>query len=136
MRRARQFVDGRRVRHCNIAERIKKFNWYVQFLAEKFAHVGSACASATKKNTLRRVALLLRAIMADRPHHLCMKSRHGAAHEFGNARDLGVRRLRIGATKTDKAVTLLAKLCRRNRVIELLRNGYCDWIPSDRNAAA
>src|ERR1700719_2045647 len=126
MRRARQFVDRCRPRYCDIAERIEKFDWHVQFLAEEFAHVGSACASATKKNTLRRVALLLRAIMADGPHHLCVKSRHGAAHEFGNARDLGVRRLRIGATKTDKAVALLAKFCRRNRLIEFFRNGYRD----------
>src|SRR5258708_5520689 len=123
MRRARQFVDRRRVRHCNIAERIKKFDWDVQFLAEKFAHVGSACASATKKNTLRGVALWRSEIMADGPHRLCVRSRQRGAHEFGNARDLGVRRLGIGATKTDKAVTLLAKFCRRNRLIEFLRNG-------------
>src|SRR5882762_11462612 len=121
MRRARQFVDRCGVRYCNIAERIKKFDWDVQFLAKKFAHVGSACASATKKNTLRRVALLLRAIMADGPHHLCVKSRHGAAHEFGNARNLGVRRLRIGATKTDEAVALLSNFRRRKRFIEFLR---------------
>src|SRR5438552_18508339 len=135
MRRARQFVDRCGVRYCNIAERIKKFDRHMQFLAKKLAHVGSACASATKKNTLRRVALLLRAIMADGPHHLSVKSRHGAAHEFGNARDLRVRRLRIGAAKTDKAVSLLAKFCRRNRLIEFFGNGCSDLTPSKRNAA-
>src|SRR5438132_817085 len=107
MRRVSQFADRRGVRHGDIAERIKKIDRHLEFLAEKFPHVGSACASTTKKNPLRSVALLLRAVMADGAHYLGMKSSHRAAHEFGNTRDFGVFRLSIGAAKTDEAVAFL-----------------------------
>src|SRR5438105_3505595 len=135
MRRVRQFGDRRRVRNGDIAKRIKKFDRHLEFLAEKFAHVGSAGASATKKNALRRVALLLGAIMTDGAHHFGVKSRHGAAHEFGNARDFGVCRFGISTTETDKAIALLAKFRSCKRLVEFLRYGDGDGTAANRNAA-
>src|SRR5947209_11075961 len=113
MRRVRQLLYRRRGRDRHISQRVKIFYRQLQFLPKEFPHVGRAGRSPAKKQTLGRVALLLRAIMTDGPHHLSVKPRHRASHQFGNTSDFGVGWLGVGAAEADESVPLLSKISRR-----------------------
>src|SRR4051812_21784273 len=94
----------------------------LEFLAKEFAHVRHARAAAAEENSSRRSALLLCAIMTDRPHDLRMQSRHGTADDFRDARDIRVGGLCVSAAETYKSFAFLTKLRRRHRLAEFLRD--------------
>src|SRR6266566_3069361 len=80
MRRSPELFNGHRASHRHIAHWIKRLDGQLQFLLKKFAHVRHTRASAAKENALRRTSLLLRTVMADGTHQLCVQPRHRTAN--------------------------------------------------------
>ena len=82
MGRLRNLLEVRGAGDGHLAQRIEKFDRQLQFLVKKLPDVRRARASAGKKNALRWIAVLLRAVMTDRAHQFRVQPRHGAAHNF------------------------------------------------------
>src|SRR5438128_4482544 len=135
MSRARHLQRWRRLRHDHVSELIKKLDRHVQFFVKKLAHVRHVCASSAKKNAFRAASLLLRAVMTDGTHQFGVQPRHGAARYLRDPDNIGVCRLGISASQTDKTVPLFAKLRRRERFAKFLGNCGGDRIATNGKAA-
>src|SRR5947208_2221895 len=121
---------SRRSRHAYVFERIKELDRKLKFLVKKFAHVRHACASATKKDALWAISLLLRAIVSNRTHQLRMQPRHGVSYDLRDASYMGVRRFG-SACQSDRAVSVLSSFRCTERLVKLFGNCGCDRTAAD-----
>src|SRR6266542_2382291 len=111
MRRLRDTRGRGCFRYSYVSKRIKELDWQLEFLVKKLAHVRHTRGAATKKDAVRPTSLLLRPIMTDRAHQLCVQSGHGAPRQFGDAGKVVVRRLGVRASQTHKGISLFASFC-------------------------
>ncbi len=125
-----RFPDG------DIAQRIEELDRPLEFLVEKLAHVRRARRAAAEKDALGPAPLLLRSIKTNRARQLSVQSRHGAADQLRDPRDIRIGGFRFGATETNESVVLLAQLGRAKGLVEFFRDRRGDRTAADRNAAA
>src|SRR5207248_10693285 len=107
----------------------------LSFLLERIAHVRHARATAAQINSRRRLALLLRSIMAGRSHDLRMQTRRRAPDNFRHSRDIRVGRIGKGTSETDETIFFLPAFGSSERFVELLRQRRRDRTAPERNTA-
>src|SRR5438067_5943450 len=121
---------SRHSRHAYVFERIKELDRQLKFLVKKFAHVRHACASATKKDALWAISLLLRAIVSNRTHQLRMQPRHGVSYDLRDASYIGLRRFG-SACQSDSTVPVLSSFRCTERLVKFFGNCGCDRTAAD-----